>query len=444
LGSFAVIAAQRVARVVAVVPAAAILVPDSFAALIVALAVGDISRSALHGFDVSLLRELSAGRSRTEVLGPHLGGKVLLGAVIALGLIVFAWVAYGETTGLLTAVSLAGLMPANLGGLIAVERQAALRLASVAPYAVGTSLLGLLLAVTGTILFREPLATVAGLALGDLGFFVAVWAITGRPMPVFTGSVQLLRRIPALTVTQLGYVGQGRIGVILLGFAGPPVAIAEFGIASRVAEGLIVFAVALTASSYPLMARALAAGELAVALSLLRRSSEVGLAVAAGLLSLLGLTAPFWLSALFPRYPDAVIPFAFMSVAIVMYFASTQTTAFLNAAHRDRAAAASSVFGFAVAAAGTVLLLPLGTVGAASGRIAGEAARLAAELVACVRLVPGAASAIVPSVAVAVAVVVLGAVAGLSGGIWTVAGLLALAAAALIVALRRSRPGIAW
>jgi O-antigen/teichoic acid export membrane protein len=442
VASFAIIAAQRLGRVVAIVPAAAVLTREGFAAVVLALALADISRSALHGFDISLVRELSKDDRSRDVLAVHLGGKVLLSGVVGSALAAFAWLAYGTVAGFLTAVSLAGLLPANVAALIAVERQASLRLASIAPYAIATSLLGLVASVVGTLAFRDPLATVAGLALGDLAFFVTLWLSTAPPRPAIATSTTLVRRLPALTATQLGYVAQGRIGVILLGLTAPAVAIGEFGIASRLAEGMIVFAVALTASSYPLMSRALARHDMDEAIAVLRWSARISLVGAASAFGLLVLTAAVWLPVIFPAYPDAVVPFAVMTGAIVLYFGSSQTSAFMNAAHRDRFAAMTSLLGLVAAAGGTVALLPLGALGAAVGRLVGEGVRHVAELVASWRIERRAPAAIVPSLIVAAIVSVLSVLGGLTGGAAVVTGFAGVAAGVLVVVRSFDVPGV--
>ncbi len=129
----------------------------------------------------------------------------------------------------------------------------------------------------------------------------------------------------------------------------------------------------------------------------------------------LALSAPLWIAVLFPRYPGAADVFIPVGLTVIVFFASSQTTAFLNASHRDRLAALSAIVGLIAAAIGSLGLVALGAFGVALGRLVGEGTRLAIESLAVVRvarpMLPGMARTwlvVAPAVAAIVAPLVLG------------------------------------
>ena len=103
---------------------------------------------------------------------------------------------------------------------------------------------------------------------------------------------------------QLAYIGQFRVGTIVLAAVGSAVAVAEYAIASRVAESLIILAAALTASSLPMIGAAHARNERLGLTSIFERSYSVGIRIIAPSVAVLVLAAPLWIGILFPHYPD--------------------------------------------------------------------------------------------------------------------------------------------
>jgi O-antigen/teichoic acid export membrane protein len=184
---------------------------------------------------------------------------------------------------------------------------------------------------------------------------------------------------------QFAYISHFRVGTIVLGAVGTDVAVGEYAIASRVAEGLIILAAALTASSLPMIGAAHARNERLGLASIFERSYSVGIRIIAPAVAVIVLAAPLWIGILFPLYPDVGTPVGIAGVAIILYFASSQTTALLNATHHDRPASWSAVAGLAASILGSITLFPLGAVGAAWARVAGEFVRLCVEATTAVR-----------------------------------------------------------
>jgi uncharacterized membrane protein len=129
-----------------------------------------------------------------------------------------------------------------------------------------------------------------------------------------------------------------------------------------------------------------------------------------------------------------------VGITVIAYFATSQTTAFLNASHRDRTAVASAVAGVAGASLGSWWLVGAGAIGVAFARLAGELIRLAIETATMAR---GTASVARSMAADWVSVAPVVAVAGmllLTG--WTTGAVLVgvgVTAAWAAVAVRRAR-----
>jgi O-antigen/teichoic acid export membrane protein len=156
-----------------------------------------------------------------------------------------------------------------------------------------------------------------------------------------------------------------------------------------------VLAAALTASSLPMIGEAHARNQAGRLDAIFSRSYSIGLGLTAPLVGVLVLTAPIWIPRLCPGYPGIGPSFAIAGVAVIIFFASSQTTALLNATHRDRAASRSAVLGLVAASAALVWLVPYGAVGVAWARVTGEVARLAFEGAAATRDVGVRASSLV-------------------------------------------------
>jgi O-antigen/teichoic acid export membrane protein len=284
------------------VAAAAILDPIHFAALAVALALTDIVRSALLAYDVSAVRLLSGGGEAGVVIGTHGGAKIVVGLLGTAVIIAFSAVAYGpDTTGLVAVMSL-GILPSGVASLLLVRRQVEFRLATAAPLVALGSLIGVSTAIGGFVVTRQAVAGAAGLVVGDIVILLGL-----------APGLRVVRRVPireirdvivrtwTLLVMQLAYIGQFRVGTVVLGAAGTAVAVAEYTVASRLAEGLVILAGALTASSLPLMGGAFAQNDTAAVRRLMSKSYRLALLVAAPPVALLAVSAPIWFWVLFPR-----------------------------------------------------------------------------------------------------------------------------------------------
>jgi len=443
-GSAVIQGSQRLARILPIVVAANVLEPAVFSALAVALALTDLLRGALLALDVSAIRLLAPGTQREELLATHLLAKVIMGTVGVVLVVAVAILAFGMATAEIVVIASVGLVPAGMASLFLVRRQVDLRLGSATPWVVLASVVTAGVAMLAVTVTHDARWFAASLAAGDVVLFVLLF----RDLPLhgwsMGPSVRLLQRAPALIAMQIAYIGQFRVGVLVLGVAGTAVAVGEYTVATRVAEGMVIIAAALTATSYPLMAAALGRGDVAHAGRILDRAYAIAVFIATLLVASLSLLAPLWLGIVFPRYTGASPSFALVGAAIVVFFGSSQSTAFLNAAHRDRSATLSSLLGLAAAVASTVLLAPLGAIGVAAARIVGEGVRQVIELGAIVAARP---ETIVPVAVVwlaAAPVIAVGVIGGLDEWhtVWTavaVAG--GLVATGAVVVLARSRIG---
>jgi O-antigen/teichoic acid export membrane protein len=437
-GSLVIQGSQRLARIATIVAAAAVLDPVHFAALAVALALTDIVRAALLAYDVSAVRLLSAGGDAGDVMGTHLGAKLVVGLLGTLAIVVFSAIAYGADTTWLVVVTSLGVLPSSVASLLLARRQVDFRLGSAASTVLAGSLIGAVTAVLGLVVTHEAVAVAAGLSFGDILIFLTLAPGLREARRVGAAQIRrVIQRAWTLLVMQLAYIGQFRVGTVILGAAGTAVAVGEYTVASRLAEGMVILAAAVTASSLPLMGGAFAQDDTASLRRTMSRSYRLSLLAAAPPVALLTLSAPIWIAILFPRYPGAADVFIPVGLTVVVFFASSQTTAYLNASHRDRIAAMSASVGLAVAIIGSWWLVALGAFGVAVARLVAELVRLAIETAAIARVAGylmrsmGAAwVAISPVVAVIVAPAVLGwsiPLAVLGGAVVVLSGALGLA-----------------
>jgi O-antigen/teichoic acid export membrane protein len=242
-------------------------------------------------------------------------------------------------------------------------------------------------AIGGLLITRQAVTVSAGLAVGDILVLALLAGGLRDARPAGPAQVaRVIRSAATLLVMQLAYIAQFRIGTVILGAFGAVVAVGEYTVASRIAEGLVILAAAITASSLPLMGAAHSRGDLAGLERTVRRSYRVALLVSAPVIAILALSAPVWVRLVFPRYPGAASVYIPIGVTVVVYFASSQTSAFLNATHRDRIAAASAVVGVLAAILGSWWLVGLGAIGVAAARLGGEILRLAIETLAMARI----------------------------------------------------------
>jgi O-antigen/teichoic acid export membrane protein len=437
-GSLVIQGAQRLARIATIVASAALLDPAPFAAVAVTLALTDLVRAALLAYDVSAVRLMAAGAEPAEVMGTHLGAKVVIGAIGTVAIVAFSAAAYGPSTTTLVLVASVGVLPSGIAATLMVRRQVDFQLESVAVAVLAGSLLGAATAIVGLLISHQPLAVVAGLVLGDVAILAALAPGLRIVQRVDVREVRdVMRRTWTLLVMQLAYIGQFRVGTLVLGAAGTAVAVAEYTVASRLAEGLVILAAAITASSLPLMGGAIALHDTSAVRRLMGKSYRLSLLAAALPVALLALSAPAWIGILFPRYQGAAAVFVPVGLTVVIFFASSQTTAFLNASHRDRTAAASASIGLAVAIVGSWWLVALGALGVAVARLGAELVRLAIETAAIARVAAyltrqmGLAwIAIGPVLVVVVAPALLG---------WSVPVALAGGAIVLLIALAQAR-----
>lgn len=415
-GSLAILGSQRLARVATIVAAAAVLDPARFAGLAVALALTDIVRAALLAYDISAVRSLTAGGEKAAVMGAHLAAKLLVGVLGTAAVIVLSRVAYGADTTVLVVVTSLGSIPGSLAYLLLARRQVDFRLGSAAAIVTATSAIGAGLAITGLLVTDTAVSVAAGLAIGDILMFVALGGGLREARRVPLGEIgALIRRTWTLLLMNLAYVGQFRVGIVVLGAFGSAVAVAEYTVASRIAEGLVILASALTASSLPMMGAAFASADTLAVRQTMGRVYSISLLAAAPMVAVLTLTAPLWIAILFPRYPGAADVFIPVGLTVIVFFANSQTTALLNASHRDRIAALSATVGLAVAIVGSVWLVALGAIGVAVARLVAEVARLAIETATIARVAdyvirPMAAAwvSIIPVLVVVVAPAVVG------------------------------------
>ncbi len=415
-GSLAILGSQRLARVATIVAAAAVLDPARFAGLAVALALTDIVRAGLLAYDISAVRALTAGGDKAAVMGAHVAAKLLVGLLGTAAIIVLSSIAYGADTTVLIVVTSLGSIPGSLAYLLLARRQVDFRLGSAAAVVTTTSAIGAGLAIVGLLVTDSPISVAAGLAMGDILMFVALAGGLREARRVPLGQIgALIRRTWTLLLMNLAYVGQFRVGIVVLGAVGSAVAVAEYTVASRIAEGLVILASALTASSLPMMGAAFAGADTLAVRQTMGRVYRLSLFAAAPMVAALTLTAPLWIAVLFPRYPGAAEVFIPVGLTVIVFFANSQTTAFLNASHQDRSAALSATVGLLVAIVGSVWLVALGAIGVAVARLVAEVTRLAIETATIARVadyfitqIATAWVAIIPILAVVVAPAVVG------------------------------------
>lgn len=386
-GSLMILGSQRVSRLVVLVATAALLTTDSFATLALVLALTDLVRGTLQAFDVGGARLLAGGRPDATVLQTSLDAKTVSGLAGMLFITLLAFPVGSPEAALLTALSGVGVFAASYGSSFLVERQAVLALHSVGRAVLISNALGAVCGIALAWLTEAAVGAVIGLVLGDVLLLVSVSRGHRWQQPDLAAATELLRSSRELLTMQLAYIGQFRVGTIILSAFGSALAVAEYSIASRVMEGLVVIAAALTASSLPLMAAAHAREERARLAGLFDRSYRLGLIIVASLAASLVVAAPVWIWALFPQYPDVGTPSAIVGLAVMIFFGSSQTTALLNATHHDRAANRSAVTGLAISALATFFLVPFGSLGVAWARVAGELARFVVEASAGIRYV---------------------------------------------------------
>jgi O-antigen/teichoic acid export membrane protein len=386
-GSLVIQGSQRLSRIATIVAAAAALDPVRFAALAVALALTDIVRAALLAYDVSAVRLISGGGDSGAVMGTHLGAKVVVGLLGTLVIVSFSAVVYGPDTTWLVVVSSLGVLPAGVASLLMARRQVDFRLGSAASAVLAGSLIGAAMAVAGLLVTHEAMAVAGGLAIGDVLILIALAPGLRAARRANAREIRdVIQRAWTLLVMQLAYIGQFRVGTVILGAAGTAVAVGEYTVASRLAEGLVIMAAAVTASSLPLMGGAFARDDKTTLRRLMSKSYGLSLLAAAPPVALLALGAPVWIAILFPRYPGAAAVFIPVGLTVVVFFASSQTTAFLNASHRDRTAAMSASVGLAFSIVGSWWLVMLGAIGVAVARLGAELVRLAIETAAIARV----------------------------------------------------------
>ena len=382
-GSLIIQAGLRLSRLVSLIAAAYVLGTADFAALVIGLAVTDLARATLQGFDVAAVRARAGAGRHGLTMGSFTGSKVIATVLLGLAVTILSQLVYGSQVGAIVAVLSAGVLPGGLASLWIVPRQVDLRLLGLAPAVILASVATVVATIAGAVT-AGSLGVAAGLLVGDLVLLGAI-SVRDRFAPDLNLRHMALafRETPRLMVQQLGYVGQFRFGTLLLGLIAAPVAVAEYSIASRLAEGLVIASTALTATSYPMMARAHAAGNAGELEARFVGSYWLAVGMSVAMIWPLIMTLPIWLPVLFPKYPGAAVPFALVGVSVILFFANGQTTALLNTWHRDTAAATAAASGFAMTAIGTLLLAaPGAAVGVSIARIAGEAVRLAIETVA--------------------------------------------------------------
>ena len=385
-GSVLIHGSQRLSRVIPLIVAAAVLSPSSFATLAVALALTDIIRGALLAFDVGAVRVLAAGDEATGVVRANLDAKTLAGSAGILIAAAVAVVVYGPDTVVLVLVLGAGVMASGYGATFLAREQALLALRPVSVQVMIASGISTVLALALLWTTGETVGVVLGLAIGDMALLAMVARGHVWTRPAWRPAAALVRVRARLLVMQFAYIGQFRVGTIVLAAFGSAIAVGEYTVASRIAEGMVILAAALTATSFPLMGAADASGDRARLIRVFGRSYRLALAIITPVMGLLVLAAPIWIPFLFPQYPDSGIAFAIVGLAVIVFFASSQTTALLNATHRDAAASRSAVSGLVATLICSLAFVPLGAAGVAWARVTGEAVRLLVEAAAIVRV----------------------------------------------------------
>ena len=414
-GSLAILGSQRLARVATIVAAAAVLDPGDRRA-------GGGPRTDRHraagllAYDISAVRALTAGGEKAAVMGAHLAAKLLVGLLGTVAIIVLSAIAYGTDTTVLVVVTSLGSIPGSLAYLLLARRQVDFRLGSAAAVVTTTSAIGAGLAIVGLLVTDTAISIAAGLAIGDILMFVALAGGLREARRVPFGEIgALIRRTWTLLLMNLAYVGQFRVGIVVLGALGSAVAVAEYTVASRIAEGLVILASALTASSLPMMGAAFAGADTLAVRQTMGRVYRLSLLAAAPMVAVLTLTAPLGSPSSSRAIQEPPKCSSLVGLTVIVFFANSQTTALLNASHRDRIAALSATVGLAVAIVGLVWLVALGAIGVAVARLVAEVARLAIETATIARVadyvirpIASAWIAILPILVVVVAPAVLG------------------------------------
>jgi O-antigen/teichoic acid export membrane protein len=388
-GSMVLQSGLRLARLVSMVTAAYLLDTADFAALAIALALTDLARASLQAFDVAAVRAHAAAHQGELTMRALTGAKLLTAIVFGAGAVGVSLLVYGPLVASIVAIISIGTVPGSLASLWMVPTQVELRLLSMAPSVVVASVVTVGAATLGAVT-GGPVGFATGLLVGEFVLFCLV-SIRDRFAPDFHPAHlrPALSESPKLMIQQLGYAGQFRFGTLVLGLIATPLAVAEYSIASRLAEGLVIVSTAINATSYPLMAKAHATGDRDGVVARFVPSYWIAVGVSVSLVCLLVFTLPIWLTLLFPKYPGAAVPFALVGIAVTLFFASGQTAALLNALHRDSAAAGAATLGLGANVAGTLMLAgSFGAIGVAVARLAGEAARMAMETLVVARADP--------------------------------------------------------
>lgn len=442
LGSLLIQASLRLSRFIVIVVAAALLTPPAFATFVLTLAMTDLVRGGLQAFDVGAVRLLAAGQDSTDVIQSGLEAKCLAGSIGLALLAAIAWAVYGADTAWLVGVSGLGTLAASFGSSFLVQRQADLALHVISLRVAIASAVGTAVAIAAVWATRSAVWSVLGTAVGDALLLAALYARHAWRAPALGPGLAVIRKSQQLLVMQLAYIGQFRAGTIVLAAAATPIAVGEYSIASRFAEGLIIIAVALSASSLPMIGAAHARNEPGVLASIFEKSYGAGLRLTAPVIGALALSAPLWNDVLFPQYPGLGPVFAVAGYGVIIYFASSQTTALLNATHRDEAASLSAVAGMLTSIAGLFILTPFGALGAAWARVAGEAVRLIIEATTAVRDLGVHVSALARPW-LAISPVLIGIAIAMGGGwtspsIWIAVAAVLLGSSGVSLLLRRS------
>lgn len=376
VGSLSIQGAQRLSRLAIFVVAGARLDTADFAAFAVALALADLARSAFLSFDVAAIRDLTAGGEPSAAIGSRAVGKTFATFAVSFPIAAATWILYGPNAGSTAVILGIGLLPASLSTLWLIPSQVRLQLDSVATVVSLASLATLLLGGIGAMVGSAQ-STAIGLALGDL--LLCAWVARTVRVPQSWNRQKLissLREIPSLMVMQVAYVAQFRVGTIALGLTAGAMEVGNYTVAARIAEGMVILSTALTATTYPLIARAQAKGSKTDLSLQFVRAFRISLALSAPLLFLLTISARVWLPLLFPRYPEATESLGYVSLSVVLFFVSAQTTTLLNSLHDDLTASASASLGLVVS---TVMSFVLGSsagaVGVAIARLSGEGVR---------------------------------------------------------------------
>ena len=382
-GSLALQGGLRAARLTSLLVAAYLLSTDDFAALAIALALTDLARVSLQAFDVAALRARGASDRSKSSMRVLTAAKILVAIAFGGASIVLCALLYGSLAASSVAVLSLGVVFGALAALWMVPAQSNLRLLSMTPAVLSASVVTVVAATVGATT-GSPLGVAVGLVVGDV-VLLALVARKERFVPDFELQRVLaaLRESPRLMVQQFGYVGQFRFGTLALGVLASPLAVAEYALASRLAEGLMIVSAAITATSYPVMVRALAAHGRAAVLDRFVPAHWLAVGVSTVTVFLMVLTVPLWLPVVLPKYPGAAVPFALVGLGVIAMFSSAQTTVVLNTLRRDSVAAATALLGLGTNVTGVLLLAgSTGAIGVACSRLAGEALRTVAEILA--------------------------------------------------------------